>query len=180
MPGRKVQFADTGEVLFALGIPEMQNPIPAGVIKMTNNLQIPVSLDVSYIAGPDTAHVNAAGISGNRKTSYLLFLLESAYQRLSSDGVSLIIFNTKEAELLQIDIERKKNSLWKTRGFTISWVLRYVHSLMSPTSCHEEVMEGPTRQSCPRTARHTRTSCRTSMIGLTFCFLILPIPCTTA
>jgi DNA helicase HerA-like ATPase len=108
MPGRKVQFADTEEVLFALGIPEMQNPIPAGVIKMTNGLMVPVSLDVSYIAGPDTAHVNAAGISGNRKTSYLLFLLHSAYQRLSKHGVSLIIFNTKEAELLQVDVERER------------------------------------------------------------------------
>ncbi len=108
MPGRKVRFADTEEVLFALGIPEMQNPIPSGVIKMTNGLMVPVSLDVSYIAGPDTAHVNAAGISGNRKTSYLLFLLHSAYQRLLKYGVSLIIFNTKESELLQIDVDREK------------------------------------------------------------------------
>jgi hypothetical protein len=108
MPRRKVRFADTEEVLFALGIPEMQNPIPAGVIKMTNGLMVPVSLDVSYIAGPDTAHVNATGISGNRKTSYLLFLLHSAYQRLLKYGVSLIIFNTKESELLQIDVEREK------------------------------------------------------------------------
>ncbi len=108
MPERKVRFADTEEVLFALGIPEMQNPIPSGVIKMTNGLMVPVSLDVSYIAGPDTAHVNAAGISGNRKTSYLLFLLHSAYQRLLKYGVSLIIFNTKESELLQIDVDREK------------------------------------------------------------------------
>jgi DNA helicase HerA-like ATPase len=104
MPGQKVRFADKEEILFSLGIPEMQNPIPAGVIKMTNGLQIPVSLDASYIVGPDTAHVNAAGISGNRKTSYLLFLLESAHQQLSREGVSLIIFNTKEDDLLQIDV----------------------------------------------------------------------------
>lgn len=108
VPGRKVRFADAGEVLQALGVPDMQNPIPAGVINMTDGLRVPVSLDVSYIAGPDTAHVNAAGISGNRKTSYLLFLLESAYQKLAGEGVSLIIFNTKEAELLQVDVEREK------------------------------------------------------------------------
>ncbi len=64
MPGRKVRLADAKEVLFALGIPEMANPVPAGVIEMTNGLQVPVALDVSYLAGPDTAHVNAAGISG--------------------------------------------------------------------------------------------------------------------
>ena len=103
MPGRKVRLADAKEVLFALGIPEMANPVPAGVIEMTNGLQVPVALDVSYLAGPDTAHVNAAGISGNRKTSYLLFLLLSAYQKLSKEGASLIVFNTKEQELLQVD-----------------------------------------------------------------------------
>ena len=103
MPGRKVRLADAEEVLFAMGIPEMANPVPAGVIEMTNGLQVPVALDVLYLAGPDTAHVNAAGISGNRKTSYLLFLLLSAYQKLSREGASLIVFNTKEQELLQID-----------------------------------------------------------------------------
>ena len=35
-----------------------------------------------YLVGPDTAHVNAAGISGNQKTSYLLFLLQSPLTRL--------------------------------------------------------------------------------------------------
>nr|WP_294805163.1 hypothetical protein [uncultured Nitrososphaera sp.] len=103
MPGRKVSLADENEVLYALGIPEMLNPVPAGVIQLTNGLQIPFSLDVSYLAGPDTAHINAAGISGNRKTSYLLFLLQSASQKLSREGVAIIIFNTKEQELLQID-----------------------------------------------------------------------------
>ena len=103
MPGRRVRMADEKEVLYALGIPEMANPVPAGVIQLANGLQVPLSLDISYLAGPDTAHINAAGISGNRKTSYLLFLLQSAYQKLSKKGVSLIIFNTKEQELLQID-----------------------------------------------------------------------------
>ena len=48
-------------------------------------------------------HVNASGISGNLKTSYLLFLLQSMYQKLSSnDAVSIIIFNTREEDLLHI------------------------------------------------------------------------------
>src|ERR687897_3821424 len=107
---KPVRFATQKEVIFALGIPEMQNPIPAGIIEMTNGLQVPVSLDISYLLGPDTAHVNAAGISGNLKTSYLFFLLQSAYQRLVKDmqeDVAIIIFNTKEEDLLHID-EKKK------------------------------------------------------------------------
>lgn len=107
--GKPVRFATEKEVAFALGMPEMENPVPAGVIQMTNGLQVPVSLDVSYLLGPDTAHVNAAGISGNLKSSYLFFLLQSVYQKFVRDELELaiIIFNTKEQDLLHID-EKKK------------------------------------------------------------------------
>lgn len=113
---KSVRFATQKEVIFALGIPEMQNPIPAGIIEMTNGLQVPVSLDISYLLGPDTAHVNAAGISGNLKTSYLFFLLQSACQRLVKDiqeDVAIIIFNTKEEDLLHIDQSKKTNKKTK-------------------------------------------------------------------
>src|SRR5919202_2777770 len=109
-PAKPVRFATEKEVIFALGIPEMENPVPAGVIEMTNGLQVPISLDISYLLGPDTAHVNAAGISGNLKTSYVFFLLHSAYQRLvkdRQDDAAIIIFNTKDQDLLHID-EKKK------------------------------------------------------------------------
>ncbi|MDQ3883246.1 MAG: hypothetical protein M3243_04240 [Thermoproteota archaeon] len=107
---KPVRFATEKEVIYALGIPEMQNPVPAGIIEMTNGVKVPVSLDISYLLGPDTAHVNAAGISGNLKTSYLFFLLQAAYQRLVKEmqkDIAIIIFNTKEGELLHID-EKKK------------------------------------------------------------------------
>jgi uncharacterized protein len=113
---KPVRFATQKEVIFALGIPEMQNPIPAGIIEMTNGLQVPVSLDISYLLGPDTAHVNAAGISGNLKTSYLFFLLQSAYQRFvknMQEDVAIIIFNTKEEDLLHIDKRKKANKKTK-------------------------------------------------------------------
>ena len=111
--GKDVLFATEKEVTFALGMPEMENPVPAGVIEMTNGLRVPVSLDVSYLLGPDTAHVNAAGISGNLKSSYLFFLLQSVYQKFVKDKLelSMIIFNTKEEDLLHIDekMKLKKN-----------------------------------------------------------------------
>ncbi len=80
--GKIVVFASAQEVIESLGIPEMENPIPAGIIEMTNGTLILIYLDVSYIFGPDTAHANASGISGNIKTSYLLFLLQVAYHSL--------------------------------------------------------------------------------------------------
>ena len=100
---KTVNLANVDELVFALGIPQMEAPIPIGIIEMPNGLKVPVSLAISYLAGPDAAHVNASGISGNLKTSYLLFLLQSMYQKLSSkDSVSIIIFNTREEDLLHI------------------------------------------------------------------------------
>jgi hypothetical protein len=105
---KPVYFANEEEVRMALGIPEMENPIPAGVITMTDNTMIPIDLDISYLFGPDTTHVNATGISGNMKTSYLLFLLQVIHKKLEDEGVSIIMFNTKEKDLLSVDKKREK------------------------------------------------------------------------
>jgi hypothetical protein len=107
--GKPVVFAGPEEVIESLGIPEMLNPIPAGIIEMTNGTRIPIHLDVSYIFGPDTVHVNAAGISGNMKTGYLLFLLQVVYRVLSKAGISLIVFNTKENQLLFVDKDNENS-----------------------------------------------------------------------
>jgi len=106
--GKLVYFASGKEVRIALGIPEMENPIPAGLITMTDNTQVPIDLDVTYLFGPDTTHVNATGISGNMKTSYLLFLLQVIHHKLEDEGVSIIMFNTKEKDLLFIDKKKEK------------------------------------------------------------------------
>ncbi|HKU84550.1 MAG TPA: hypothetical protein VJP58_10960, partial [Candidatus Nitrosocosmicus sp.] len=106
--GKLVTFATVEEVISSLGIPEMEQPIPAGIISMTNGTNIPIDLDVSYIFGPDTTHVNATGISGNMKTSYLLFLLQVVHQKLLEEGISIILINTKERDLLHIDEESDK------------------------------------------------------------------------
>jgi uncharacterized protein len=107
--GKTVRFATEEEIIFALGIPQMVDPIPAGIIETTNGLEIPISLGLSYLAGADTAHVNASGISGNKKSTYILFLLQSSYQTLKrmNQNVALIIFNTKEQDLLYIDQKEK-------------------------------------------------------------------------
>lgn len=99
-----VVFANTDEVLLALGIPVMEDPLMAGVIEMTNGNKIPIPMAMSYLAGPDAAHINASGISGNLKTFYLLFLLHSLYQKLiKNNEVAIIVFNTREDDLLYID-----------------------------------------------------------------------------
>ncbi len=119
--GKTVRFATEEEIIFALGIPQMVNPIPAGIIETTNGLEIPISLGLSYLAGADTAHVNASGISGNRKSTYILFLLQSSYQTLKkmNQNVALIIFNTKEEDLLYIDQKEKYTKKRTERLFDV-------------------------------------------------------------
>jgi uncharacterized protein len=107
--GKIVTFATVEEVISSLGIPEMEHPIPSGIISMTNDSKIPIDLDVTYVFGPDTTHVNATGISGNMKTSYLLFLLQVLHQKLSDEGISIILFNTKEKDLLYLDKEKDED-----------------------------------------------------------------------
>ncbi len=99
-----VAFANSDEILLALGIPKMEDPVMAGIIEMTNGNKIAIPMAMSYLAGPDAAHINASGISGNLKTSYLLFLLHSLYQKLiKKNEVAIIVFDTREDDLLHID-----------------------------------------------------------------------------
>jgi uncharacterized protein len=106
---KAVRFANEKEILIALGIPKMEDPVMAGIIEMTNGQQVAIPIAMSYLAGPDTAHINATGVSGNLKTSYLMFLLHSMYQKLvKNKEVAIIIFNTREDDLLYIH-EREEN-----------------------------------------------------------------------
>ncbi len=116
---KAVRFANEKEILLALGIPKMEDPVMAGIIEMTNGQQVAIPIAMSYLVGPDTAHINATGISGNLKTSYLMFLLHSMYQKLvKNKEVSIIIFNTREDDLLYIHereghITERDNKLYK-------------------------------------------------------------------
>ncbi len=106
---KAVRFANEKEILIALGIPKMEDPVMAGIIEMTNSQQVTIPIAMSYLAGPDTAHINATGISGNLKTSYLMFLLHSMYQKLvKNKEIAIIIFNTRDDDLLYIH-EREEN-----------------------------------------------------------------------
>jgi hypothetical protein len=117
---KPVRFASSEEIKTALGIPHMTEPIPAGIIENSNGLSVPISLDISYLLGPDTAHVNASGISGNSKTSYLMFLLQSIYQKLKRDQYVLILFNTKDQDLLHIhEDETAHKKISKQKSYEI-------------------------------------------------------------
>ncbi|HJT85692.1 MAG TPA: hypothetical protein VJ697_14515 [Nitrososphaeraceae archaeon] len=118
---KAVRFANEKEIFMALGIPKMEDPVMGGVIQMSNGQKFALPIAMSYLAGPDTAHINATGISGNLKTSYVMFLLHSMYQKLiKNHEVAIIIFNTREDDLLDIHereggelITEKDNELYE-------------------------------------------------------------------
>lgn len=121
---RDVRFADEPGIHAALGIDTMppENRIPAGLIKMSNNVEAVVYLDKSYVIGPESAHVNISGISGlATKTSYAMFLLQSILQKINSSEVAVIILNVKHGDLLKIDeppsnLNENQKALWLRLG----------------------------------------------------------------
>ena len=48
---KPVRFANAEELKFALGIPNMVEPIPAGMIENSDGMSVPISLDISYLFG---------------------------------------------------------------------------------------------------------------------------------
>ena len=121
---RDVRFADETGIHAALGIDTMkeENRIPAGLIKMSNDVEAVVYLDKAYVIGPESAHVNISGISGlATKTSYAMFLLQSILQKIESSEVAVIIMNVKHGDLLRIDeeppkLDEREKSLWLRLG----------------------------------------------------------------
>jgi len=121
---KNVSFADQSGIHIALGIDTMdeQNRIPAGLIKMSNDVEAVVYLDSRYVIGPESAHLNISGISGlATKTSYAMFILQSLLQSTDSEEIAIIILNVKHGDLLQIDqdppnLDESQKALWIKLG----------------------------------------------------------------
>ena len=121
--GGDVYSADEEDIRIALGldtIPEDKS-IPAGLMKTSNGVSVPIHYHGDFIIGPEGAHINISGISGlATKTSYIMFLLKSIQYRLSDD-VAIIIMNVKGNDLLRIDqpndlISENQRKDWNALG----------------------------------------------------------------
>jgi hypothetical protein len=127
----KVFLATKEEIIAALGLDRIQNPLVCGSLKMyagtSNEIELPVRLNGKFLLGPEGAHLNISGISGlAAKTSYAIFLLKAVQdygqQKIAADmeddkTTAFVIFNVKGKDLMAIDqgnsfddneIERKK------------------------------------------------------------------------
>lgn len=105
-----VYLASPEEIMQALGLDRIQNPIVCGSLTMyegtEDEITLPVKLNAKFILGPEGAHLNISGISGlAAKTSYAMFLMKSLQERYirSEESIAFIIFNVKGKDLMAID-----------------------------------------------------------------------------
>jgi uncharacterized protein len=102
LDGQAVSFCDEDEIIEALGLKDIENPIPAGFIEMSNDVSVAINFNSDFLIGPEGAHLNISGISGlATKTSYAMFLLLALQQK--RDDVAIIVLNVKGADLLRLD-----------------------------------------------------------------------------
>lgn len=141
LDGSEVCFADTKEILEALGLDEIKNKTPSGYLEMYSNedkITLPVNFNSQFLIGPEGAHLNISGISGlAAKTSYTMFLLKALQEKysklqldnsdenvnLKDDSVAFVIFNVKGRDLMAIDeineeLSTKDKSIYKMLGLT--------------------------------------------------------------
>ena len=112
LDGSKVGLADQGEVLQALGLKDIKNPLACGYMEMyrgEDKITLPVHFNSQFLIGPEGAHLNISGISGlAAKTSYAMFLMKAIQEKYlqnknSNDSVAFVMFNVKGRDLLAID-----------------------------------------------------------------------------
>lgn len=111
LDGSAVNLVNEDEVLEALGLDKIDNPMPCGYIEMYKNedkVTLPVNFNSQFLIGHEGAHLNISGISGlAAKTSYTMFLLKAIQEQYleseQDDSIAFVIFNVKGRDLLAID-----------------------------------------------------------------------------
>lgn len=121
--GSPVYTADNDDIEIALGLDNIdaKTAIPAGLMKASNNVSVPIKYNGDFLVGPEGAHMNISGISGlATKTSYVMFLLK-AIQHKYRDDVAIIVMNVKGDDLLHVHQPNEKitsaqRAEWDTLG----------------------------------------------------------------
>ena len=121
--GRKVFLATEEQIMDALGLNDVKNPLPAGYMEMydgENKQTLPVHFNSHFLIGPEGAHLNISGISGlASKTSYAMFLMKATQDVMSkreNESVAFIMMHVKGTDLLKIDqMNERQNELDEIR-----------------------------------------------------------------
>ena len=121
--GSPVYTTDNEDIEIALGLDNIdeRTAIPAGLMKASNNVAVPIKYNGDFLIGLEGAHMNISGISGlATKTSYVMFLLK-AIQHKYKDDVAIIVMNVKGDDLLHVHqpnerISDTQRAEWDTLG----------------------------------------------------------------
>ena len=121
--GSAVYTTDAEDIQVALGLDDETIPnkvaIPAGIMKASNDIVVPIKYNGDFLIGSEGAHINVSGISGlATKTSYIMFMLK-AIQHKCQDNVAIIVMNVKGDDLLHIHqpnekITESQRQIWET------------------------------------------------------------------
>ncbi len=111
LDGSIVELAEKNDVIKALGLDNIKNPLPCGIIEMyegEDKIDVEVNFNSHFLIGPEGAHLNISGISGlASKTSYAMFLLKNIQERylkkVKDESVAFVFLNVKGRDLLAID-----------------------------------------------------------------------------
>lgn len=133
LDGCTVSLADEEDVKQALGLKDIKNPLPCGVIEMyedENKITVPVHFNSHFLIGPEGAHLNISGISGlASKTSYAMFLLKAIQEQYiknsTNESVAFVLLNVKGRDLLAIDeandeLTTNDKKVYKDLGIDVS------------------------------------------------------------
>lgn len=119
LDGSVVSLVTKEEASEALGLSDMQNPLPAGYLEMyegNDRIVLPVNFNSHFLIGPEGAHLNISGISGlAAKTSYAMFLLKAIQEQYleqekpdEKESVAFVLLNVKGRDILSVDVPNEE------------------------------------------------------------------------
>jgi hypothetical protein len=117
--GASVFTANEEDIKKALGLDiiPVEKAIPAGILRSSTGVNVPINYSSDFLVGPEGAHINISGISGlATKTSYAMFLLQAIQQKV--EDVATIILNVKSDDLLRL---HEPNQNFKTEHLKNQW-----------------------------------------------------------
>lgn len=99
----QVRLSTSSEIQLSTNLSKNNWPIPAGAV---NNLgeYTPIYLDGYSLLGPESAHINVGGLSGQAtKSSYISFLIKSVLSHSNNNKISFLVFNVKGDDFTNMD-----------------------------------------------------------------------------
>lgn len=103
----KVTEEEAYHVLYANYESEEDDYFNVAKLRMYGETEFFVKLNKKYLVGPDAVHLNLSGMSGMAsKTTKALTILRELFH--CSDDISIVIFNTKDKDLLNLKATENK------------------------------------------------------------------------